>query len=99
MVEDTEDTPWFWNKAGYDVWRGDRSNTPKPEPSEALIKHKLQFTAKDVAFIIVSKEQEVSDMVNFLSGVDNVADTKISEEDKLILYTRIISLERIQKDF
>lgn len=99
LVEDTESTPWFWNKIGYDEWRGDRNATPKPEPSEALIKHKLQFTTKDVAFIIVSKEQEVSDMVNFLSRMDNIADTKISEDDKLILYTRIISLERIQKDF
>ena len=38
-------------------------------------------------------------MVNFLSSMDNIAETKISEDDKLILYTRIISLERIQKDF
>ena len=27
-----------------------------------------------------------------------IADTEISEGDKLMLYTRIISLERIQKD-
>ena len=43
LVEDTESTPWFWNKIGYDEWRGDRNATPKPEPSDALIKHKLQF--------------------------------------------------------
>ena len=28
-----------------------------------------------------------------------IADTEISEGDKLMVYTRIISLERIQKDF
>ena len=31
--------------------------------------------------------------------MERIANTKISEEDKLMLYTRIISLERIQKDF
>ena len=57
------------------------------------------FTAQDVAFIIVSKEEEISSMVNFISSMEHIANTKISEGDKLMLYTRIISLERIQKDF
>ena len=99
LVEDTECTPWFWNKARYEEWRGDRNTTLKPEPNEALIKKKLQFTAQDVAFIIVSKEEEISSMVNFISSMEHIANTKISEGDKLMLYTRIISLERIQKDF
>ena len=38
-------------------------------------------------------------MVNFISRMECIADTEISEGDKLMLYTRIISLERIQKDF
>lgn len=99
LVEDTECTPWFWDKAGYEQWRGDRRTTHKPVPNEALIKEKLQFTAQDVAFIIVSKEEEISDMVNFISSMEYIANTEISEGDKLMLYTRIISLERIQKDF
>lgn len=78
---------------------GDRNTTHKPEPNEALIREKLRFTAQDVAFIIVSKEDEISDMVNFISSMEHIANTEISEGDKLMLYTRIISLERIQKDF
>ena len=99
LVEDTESTPWFWDKAGYDEWRGNRSTTHKPKPNEALIREKLRFTAQDVAFIIVSKEVEISHMVNFISRMERIANTEISEGDKLMLYTRIISLERIQKDF
>ena len=38
-------------------------------------------------------------MVNFISRMERIANTEISEGDKLMLYTRIISLERIQKDF
>mgnify|MGYP003508008343 FL=1 len=41
----------------------------------------------------------ISDMVNFISSMEHIANTEISEGDKLMLYTRIISLERIQKDF
>ena len=99
LIEDTEDTPWFWNKAKYDEWRGDRDSTLKPGPSEFLIRKKLKFTAHDIAFIIVSKEEEISDMVSFISGISRIADTEISDGDKLILCTRIISLERIQRDF
>lgn len=99
LVEDTDNTPWFWNKKEYDKWRGDRKTTPKPNPSENLIKKKLHFKANDVAFIIVSKEEEISHMVNHISKMSNIANAEITEEDKLMLYTRIISLERIQKDF
>ena len=47
----------------------------------------------------MSKEEEISDMVSFISGISRIADTEISDGDKLILCTRIISLERIQRDF
>lgn len=99
IVGDTENTPWFWSKARHDAWRGDRDSTHKPEPTEFLIREKLKFTAHDIAFIIVSKDEEIIDMVSFISSISRIADTKISDSDKLILCTRIISLERIQKDF
>jgi hypothetical protein len=79
--------------------RGDRRTTHTPVPNEALIKEKLQFTALNVAFVIVSKEEKISDIVNFIYRMECIADTDISEGDKLMVYTRIISLERIQKDF
>lgn len=98
LVEDTENTPWFWNKAEYDEWRGDK-NKPKPKPSQSLTDKKLQFSANDVAFIIVSEEIEVPLMVNFISQISTISGIEISDEEKLVLYTRIISLEKIQKDF
>ncbi|MBO5250052.1 MAG: hypothetical protein J6B15_04845 [Muribaculaceae bacterium] len=99
LVEDTERTPWYWNKAEYDEWRGDRSIADKPKPTAFLVEKKLLFTANDITFIVVAHEKDVSQMVNFISTMRIIGGNAISEEDKLMLYTRIISLERIKNDF
>ena len=98
LVDDTEDTPWLWDKEVYNKWRGDKCKS-KPSPTKALIEKTLKFTAEDIAFIIVFKENEILEMVKKIQGMNEIAGSEIDENGKLMLYTKIISRERIQKDF
>lgn len=90
--------PWFWDKEAYKQWRG---NGAKPKASNALIERKLEFSTNSISHIIVSKESEISDIVSFIRNLQHIGGSKdgISDKEKDILCTRIISLERIDKDF
>ena len=49
LVEDTNNTPWFWRKEDYEKWRGDK-NTCKPSPTDELKNKKLEFSVKTNCF-------------------------------------------------
>lgn len=101
VVGDSEQTRWFWNRADYMAWRGNLDE-PKPIPGENLLSHCLTFEVDDVTHIILEKEEQVARMIDF---IDSDKFTRIggygeiSTNDKTVLISRIISLERIAKDF
>ena len=102
VIEESLETPWYWTRDEYMAWRGN-VNSPKPTPILALKSRKLTFTPKDVTHIIVEKEYQVSSMVDFIEKKDfrNIggSETLVTEDDKKVLISRIISMERIAKDF
>lgn len=89
---------WKWNEKDYKAWRG---NGDKPKPSSELQNKKLKFTANDVTYIIVEKDNQISDMVDFILGLDAIGGDYdfLSDDAKKILLTKIISQEQIEKDF
>lgn len=98
LVEDTNDTPWFWSKEVYKKWRGDK-NTSKPSPTKALKDKKLEFSVKDIAFVLIKEESEIPQIVDFINKEGVISDKDIDDYEKLILCSRIISFERIKKNF
>lgn len=101
VVGETLKTPWFWSRKDYMNWRGD-VDKPKPKPKEDLVNNSLTFSVNDVTHIILEKENQVTRMIHYINS-DQF--TKIggkefvSADDKIKLISRIISFERIKKDF
>ena len=61
--------------------------------NEKTIREKIHLSAKDISYIIVSKDSEIKDMVKFINTIPSFS------KDKERLYSRIITVEQIQKDF
>ena len=80
------------------AWRG---NGDKPEPSDALKAKKLTFNVGDITHIIVKTESEVHHIVDAILGMKNIGglDGLLADDDRKLLLTKIISQEKIEKDF
>ena len=59
----------------------------------------LNFLVSDISFIMLQLENQIPDMINFISKLNSLAGTLINEDEKKILMSKIISFERITKDF
>lgn len=64
--------------------------------NKALERYQLDFSVKDVKYIIVEKRPYVKYMSDFISELDN---SIYSVEEKNLLISRIISLAQIKEDF
>lgn len=85
---------WFWGEDEYNRWRGD--NAIKPASNLDILK----FEVKDIKFIIIKNEDQISKMVNFIDKLVVVGGgAAISQKDKDYLKTCIISIDRIGADF
>lgn len=112
IVPESADVKWLWNKEEYESWRGDKSK-PKPKPTFSLVNKKLSFDIDDISFIIVKTESQVNNMITLLSNIKKVGGNLICPVDitdshlrkKCLeiahrkLVSKIISLERIMKNF
>jgi hypothetical protein len=93
-----EGIDWKWSADEYKRWRGDGT---KPEPSDALKAKTLTFNVGDISHIIVKSEGEVHHFVNAILCMNvfgGHADA-LSDDDRKLLLTKIISQEKIEKDF
>lgn len=92
-----EGIEWKWNEKDYKAWRG---GGEKPEPSEALKRGGLKFKAEDITYIIVEKDSQIPIIMDYIMGIDVIGgEEKLSDNDKKTLLTKIISQEKIGKDF
>lgn len=93
-----ENIDWKWSEKDYNDWRG---RGVKPEPSESLKSSRLKFKVDDISYIIVERESQIADMVDYILGLDVLGGNvePMLDIDKKILLTKIISQEKIGKDF
>ena len=93
-----EGVDWKWSEKEYNAWRG---GSVKPEPTEALKNYKLKFKVDDISYIIVEEDSQISEMVDYIIGLDSIGGNEepMSDNEKKILLTKIISQEKIGKDF
>lgn len=66
-----------------------------------MIEKKLTFEASDVTYIIVKEESQVRFIIKTINELKYLGDSKIrlNQYDKDLLCSKIISRERINKDF
>lgn len=68
----------------------------KKKYSQHLVENfKLDFTPKDIRYIIVDKEDEIQDMI---SEIEHIKKNYPNEEQKLLL-TKLISIDGLNQDF
>jgi len=112
IIPESNTVKWLWGEQEYNSWRGDKTK-PKPSPSKEIKDHTLTFNVDDISFIIVETEEQVKEMIPWLSYVKNVGGhpvcpkevTDLKERGRIIenvhrkLISKVISLERIRLDF
>lgn len=57
--------------------------------------HRLEFVPNDISYIIVEKESEILETIDLVQTIKE----RFTENEKKLLTTRIISMERIKEDF
>jgi hypothetical protein len=86
---------WLWGVDSFSTWRGDEK---KPKPESKF--QPLKFAVEDVNFIILSDDTQISKMIKFIEGLNEFGGNKIpNKSQKSILISKIISMDRIEKDF
>lgn len=103
VVPQSRDLRWMKSMDEYKKWRrsGEGGKKPNPVNRPELYDSRLRFDVRDVNYIIVRNESEVRDMAEYILGLNSLggSGTSLNEADKIYLITRIISFERIRRDF
>ena len=85
---------WYWTESEYKNWRGSFKVKPKS------IFPALEFDINDVNFIILKDESQIPRMIDYIEKI-NVLGGRGNFDDisKKRLISKIISIDRIKKDF
>ncbi len=76
----------------YKTWRGEG---PKPFMGDA----KVTFSVDCVSFLVVESEQEIPAFIKKLGELTNLCEEPLTQEQKSLLFSKVISFECIKKDF
>lgn len=91
MDKGTEQS-WLWSKEEYEAWRGEGL---KPFMGDS----KVTFSVDCISCIVVETEQEIPSFIQKLGDLDTLCEEPLSQEQKNLLFSKVISFERINKDF
>lgn len=83
---------WLWSKEEYEAWRGKRA---KPFMGDS----KVVFSVDCISCIVVETEQEIPAFIQKLGELKNICEEPLTQEQKSLLFSKVISFERIKKDF
>lgn len=83
---------WLWSEKEYEKWRGDGV---KPFMGDS----KVTFSVDCISYIVVETEQEIPAFIQQLGELDALCEEPLSQEQKSLLISKVISFERIKKDF
>lgn len=99
ILKEEDGITWKWGETEYSTWRG--SEDKKPEPDTFLKARTLKFGIDDISYIIVEFEKQGLRIVDYISKLPSLRETDsvLGDEDKKLLYSKIISIERIRTDF
>lgn len=83
---------WFWSESEYEKWRKSVENKFIDVPP-------LKFSVNDINYILVHKKDNIPHFVKKISKLDTLCGETLSESDKILLYSKIISFDTIKMDF
>lgn len=100
VVNECDKIKWLRGSEEYKQWRGELKSN-KPIPSQYFMERKLIFDIEDITYIIVEQENQISGLVTKIEKLKNIGDNseKLTDKRKILLISRIISMERIKRDF
>lgn len=91
---DGESFNWLWSEKEYDLWRGDKT---KKKP---MIKNEcITFTPDCISFIILKEEREIPLFIEKLYKLSSLCGVPLSPNNHKLLCSKVVSFERIRKDF
>lgn len=107
IVPDENGTKWMWTKEEYLQWRfpngmpdNEQEKTPpKPSPTETLKRHALTFTPEDISYILVKDAEFCKRTIEFIQKTKTIGGSELSEESRVSLITKIITMEQVKEDF
>lgn len=91
-VIDEKECHWL-NEDEYKQWRGDYSRPKK------LFNTILPLDADYIAHLIVEREASIPSLIRYIENLDYLLGQPFKKEQKKVLTSRIISFEKIRKDF
>ena len=83
---------WLWSKKEYEKWRGDGV---KPFMGDS----KVVFSVDCISCIVVETEQEIPTFIQKMGELETLCEEPLTQEQKSLLFSKVISFERIKKDF
>lgn len=83
---------WLWSEQEYETWRGKGA---KPFINDAGV----IFTVDCISFIIVKTEKEIPSFIKRLGKLNTLCGETLTQEQKNLLFSKVISFERIKRDF
>ena len=83
---------WLWSAEEYKAWRG---KGKKPFMGDA----RVTFSVDCISCIVVGTEKEIPAFIQKLEELNTICEEPLSQEQKNLLFTKVISFERIKKDF
>lgn len=88
---------WLWSEQEYETWRG-KGAKPfiKQENNESYAG--ITFTVDCISLIIVKTEKEIPSFIKHLGKLKTLCGEQLTQEQKDLLFSKVISFERIKKD-
>lgn len=103
IVAQSDDLHWHKSKEEYVEWRktGIGKNKPNPINNLVLYNKRLIFELSDINYLIVEKEKNVSELIDYIYRMRFIGGSavQLSQKDKLYLISRIRSIESIRRDY
>lgn len=94
---------WLWSEQEYKTWRGNgakpfikQENEERDKSNESYAG--ITFTVDCISFIIVKTEKEIPSFIKRLGKLKTLCRERLTQEQKDLLFSKVISFERIKKD-
>lgn len=99
IIPEFEGVKWLWGAFEYNKWRGSKDNE-RPQANASLKQCKLQFEVSDITHLIVERDEDVFNLIEYINVLDFIAgDNELSDSNKSLLISKITTVDKIEKDF
>lgn len=92
--QQVEATDFFWKIDEFEKWKKNRKDKFLDRDN-----HIVKFCVDDIRYIIVYQEQNIKSTIAKLSKLKTLCGTILTEKEKYILASKVISFEHINQDF